>query len=151
MNCAHCGGINPDGAATQCGYCQRHLPNAAQSPAAAPWHGAAGPGAAQQGYGSAAGAPFTHAAGPYAPPHPGHPGYPGYPAQHGYPAQPGAVPVQAFGGGYGPPVNVAKSHGFWSTFSGVLGIMNLIRIAIVVLILGAVGLSACISALSDHM
>ena len=153
MNCANCSGQNPDPNAARCVYCQQPLAARAQHGDPRQGHAGFGP---ELGYGPPQAGSYGAPPSAYGAP-PG--GYAqGYGAQNpqGWPNQPnasgfGQTPIQPFGGGYSPPVNVAKSGGFWSTFGSILGVMNLIRIAIVVFILGAVGLSTCISSISEHL
>ncbi|MEO6419194.1 MAG: hypothetical protein ABIP39_07295 [Polyangiaceae bacterium] len=138
--------------AAQCHYCGNAIVQAPQPQApygAPPQYGQQAYGQPPPGYG----APPAYGQQPYGQPPPGYGAPPGpygapppgagYGPQQGYGAPPQAYGVQPFAN----PQTFQKPSG-WGTFMSAMGILNWIRLGIVVVVLFVMMMGACVNALT---
>jgi hypothetical protein len=137
--CSRCGATVTNPAAPQCPYCGNAIAQA--PPMQQHGYGAPPP---QQHYGPPPGQAYGQQ-GYGQPPQPqqGYGAPPGYGPPQGYGQPPPGYPVQTFAN----PQYLPKPSG-WSTFMSAMGILNWIRLGIVVVVLFFVMLGACVNAIT---
>jgi hypothetical protein len=137
--CSRCGATVTNPAAPQCPYCGNAIAQA--PPMQQHGYGAPPP---QQHYGPPPGQAYGQQG--YGQPPQSQQGYgapPGYGPPQGYGQPPPGYPVQTFAN----PQYLQKPSG-WSTFMSAMGILNWIRLGIVVVVLFFVMLGACVNAIT---